>query len=429
MKAPVLRRTKRDLTITAVIIAVSAAALGIVAVNAPARHSSLDAHLVSADAPFQAPAASEGYPVAATEVARVTFTPVSGLSKPLIVDGVLAVPHETSVEGVNPADGSSLWTYTRDKKVCSLAATLGSVITTFDNQDAGCGDVVAVTATTGAYRATRSDIAAENVVPIQSNDAAGTVASTRLELWRNDLVRTVEYGLPMAPQEGDFQPDQDCTITSALTRKANLVVSNTCPDKPDTTTLRIQKRDPADSRKPEVSRVVDTSTLGSVLVAVGQEGMAAYLPAAQPIIISFDKEGKELARTTVEPAPLLQGHTTELFAPATADLPHHMTWFDGARLYLFRPDTLAVDRIVEGVLGTGVATADRLIVPNTQGLAVVNWDNGAVEEEIPVDREGYSGPISLAIAGDTIVEQRGDTYVSLKLTRGQAPAPVHPENQ
>lgn len=422
MKAPVLRRTSRDLKATAAIGAISLAALATVWINAPIRHSELKAETVSAESPFPGVPSGEGIPIGAQQVASVPFTPVNGLAKPLTIDSLLVVPHAQGVDAVNPENGEVVWSYNRDKDVCSVAATMGSVITTFDNQDAGCGDVVAINAKSGTYRATRSDIAVKDVIPIQSIDAAGTVASNRIELWRNDLVRTVEYGLPMAPQEGDFQPEQDCTITSALTRKDNFVVTNTCPDNPDRTYLRIQDRVPDDSRKPEVSHVVDISTLGSVLVAVGQENSAVYVPAEEPIIISFDKEGKESARVKVAPSPLLNNHTTELFSPQTADLPHHMSWFDGERLYLFRPDNLHIDRIVDGVIGTGIAMGDRLIVPNAQGWAVVNWDNGAVEREIPIDRGGYTGPVSLAVAGDYIIEQRGDTYVSYLTTRTGVPA-------
>ena len=128
--------------------------------------------------------------------------------------------------------------------------------------------------------------------------------------------------------------------------------------------------------------------------------------------MSYNFDGETIASTEVEPSKALTDASAP-FAPAIADLPHNMTWFDGERLYLFTPTELRVDHIVDGALGTGVAVDDRLLVPTAEGIAVVNWSSGEVERTIDVDREGYSGPVSLTLAGTAIVEQRGSTAVAL----------------
>ena len=51
-----------------------------------------------------------------------------------------------------------------------------------------------------------------------------------------------------------------------------------------------------------------------------------------------------------------------------------------------------------------MAVDDRLLVPTAEGIAVVNWSSGEVERTIDVDREGYSGPVYLTLAGTAIVE-------------------------
>ena len=101
------------------------------------------------------------------------------------------------------------------------------------------------------------------------------------------------------------------------------------------------------------------------------------------------------------------------FAPAVADLPHHMTWFDGERLYLFSPTELKVDHVLEQAVGTGIAVGERLLVPTEEGIDVVDWATGKTERSIPIDRDGYTGPISLTLAGTAITEQRGNTAVAL----------------
>ena len=54
-----------------------------------------------------------------------------------------------------------------------------------------------------------------------------------------------------------------------------------------------------------------------------------------------------------------------------------------------------------------------LLVPTTKGIAVVDWDNGKVLRTIPVDRKGYTGQVTLKLAGEVLVEKRGDSVVAL----------------
>src|SRR5699024_11233250 len=122
------------------------------------------------------------------------------------------------------ADGSTAWTYTRDNvEICSLATAWNRVVITFRN-GRGCGDVVAIDAATGHYAHTRSTNNSDEVIAISSNDRVGTVPSDRVDLWRSDLVRTVEYGDVEVEQETHLQPDDECTINTALTRTEPLVV-------------------------------------------------------------------------------------------------------------------------------------------------------------------------------------------------------------
>ena len=251
----------------------------------------------------------------------------------------------------------------------------------------------------------------------------GTLSRDRLELWRSDLVRTIEYGHVEAPQEADQQPHPDCALTSALTRMELLAITDLCPDSiTDGVALRFMGTTPEDSRQPEIKQSIDLEP-HSTLVSIGQTAAAVYTPttpAGTARITSFNQQGKELNAATVPSSPLLDGTApthhedrTGVDTPQIADLPHHMSWFDGQRLYLFEPENLLISHIFEGALGTGIAVGGQLLYPNREGIAVADWNTGKILRVIPVDRQGYDGPVSLNQAGHTIIEQRDNTYVAL----------------
>lgn len=291
--------------------------------------------------------------------------------------------------------------------------------------DAGCGDAVSLDAADGSYSATRSAPAPEKVASVASNSRVGIASPERVELWRSDLVRTVEYGEVPAKQEPDQQPHEECAINSALTRTELLAVTEDCPDDPGHTWLRFQTTTPEDSRAPEMAGEVALAA-GSRLVAVGQDGAAVFEPGPTPRLRSFSREGTERLSRDVAAAPAIDaagatGAAADdrapegLFLPHTADLPHHMSWFDGERLYLMHPDNLEVAHVLEDATGTGVAVGGRLVYPTAEGLAVADWDTGKVEHTIPVDRAGYTGEVDLALAGDRVIERRGDELAALRV--------------
>lgn len=410
-KTPILRSTPADWKATGIIAAICAIAVGGAAITANINQ----AHLSQAAVPGEknAPVLAD-VPESLHESFSLPNQPVPGQYRAVSAHGLTITHADHTLTATNP-DGSKAWSYERtDAELCSLSTAWGKVVASYKT-GVGCGDTVAINAATGEYDGTRSAINSEKVVPISSNDRVGTVSTDRIDLWRSDMVRTVEYGAVEAKQEPEKQPHEDCTLSSALTRTENLALTESCPDKPDTTWLRFQDTTPDDSREPEIAADVDIANEGARLVAVGQKAAAVYRPGPHPTIESYNNKGEKLDSSSAEPSPAIDSGASP-FAPATADLPHHMTWFDGSRLYLFTPSDLAVDRIVEDAIGTPIAVADHMLVPTQEGIAVMNWSTGKTERTIAVDRGGYHGPVYLTVAGNTIVESRGDKVVGLSAT-------------
>lgn len=395
-----LRRTRNDLIITGVLTAVALIAVATAWATAPIRGS----ELTPAPEPFVAATALTSVPENLDEIWRVADT-TPGAHLPVTSAGVIIASEGSTLRAHSP-DGQVLWTYDRDVDLCSVSAAFDAAVATY-RTGVGCGDVVAINATDGKYKATRSSSADEEVAPVASNDHVGTVGPERVELWRSDMVRTVEYGEVEAEQEANQQPFPECSITSALTRKELLAVTETCPD--GGTFLRLQHTTPEDARMPDVTQNIELQSADARLVAIGTDSAAVYVENPTPTIVSYDNNGVAVHEQPVNDV----GFPAPPFPQATADLPHHMSWFNGGQLLLFSPDALALTLTLDDAIGTGIAVDGTLLYPVADGIAVTNWDTGEVSRIIPVDRGGYEGPVFLGLAGETIVEKRGSDLVGL----------------
>lgn len=396
-----LRRTRGDLIATGVIAGVSALLLGTAFFTAPAR----DAHLVSAEEEQQDYGQLAVVPKSFSE--GFTLTDTSGRDQPLVANGLVVTYNDHTLTATTP-EGETVWTYERPNELCLVDQAWGKVVATY-RDNAGCGDVVAIEAKTGTYAGTRSAIAPERVVRLASNDRVGYASSERAEVWRSDLVRTVEYGYVEAKQEPDMQP-HECTITSALTRTELVAVTEVCDDG---AFLRLQEATPEDSRKPEVLADVEISP-DAYLVAISQDAAAVYDPTASEVR-GYNKEGTSISSSSVPQMDSPEiGPDGIIKNLPVADLPHHMTYWENNSLLLMEPAALAVTGVFQGALGTGFSAGEKLLYASDSGIAVVDWDKNAVDTIIPVDRGGYTGPVHITSAGATVVEKRGDQVVVLR---------------
>ena len=364
---------------------------------------------VVADAPIAASPAPAAVPASLTEVWSAD---APNSTAPFTVDGLAIAADDHGVTAIDPGTGDEVWSYHRDIPLCEAMISDGRVVAVFRGP-AGCGEVTALNAGDGSYAGTRRGLSSDEVEPVRSNDRAGVRDDRMVELWRDDLVRTVEYGDVEASAEPGMQPHPGCAIADALTRGDVLAVVNDCPDGHR---LVLQEVTPEESRTPEVHSDVELPGPAR-LVAIGQLS-AAVLVDGEVRTYSLEGVPGPSWRPAPEdlPAAPLDGAPLDVPVAATADLPHHMTWFTGSALAAFRPDDLSLAFVIPDALGTGVAVGDELLVPVRGGLARVNWDNGEITGVVPVARpslpEGES--VTTAVAGDMIVEKRGDQLVGLR---------------
>ncbi|WP_145943309.1 Rv3212 family protein [Corynebacterium glyciniphilum] len=421
-RVPSEQRSRTDLVVTALITAaVLVLVLGTWFFSDSRGTSHTEAGPGEAVAP---PSAPDAPPESLDELWRAHSLP-SDSGEPVLVDGTAVLRDGNRVSGVSADDGSEAWSYSRDRELCGVSGNWGRVVAVYRGPK-GCSDVTSLTASTGRYQDTRSALGSSDARFFRSLDHIGVISDDRVELWRSDLVRTVETGHVEAPVKAGVQPLDGCRFTSAQTRKDLLAVLADCDREDGKGTVSLQVADPEESSEPETTHEF-TVPPDAELVGIAQEAAVIYVHGnGRRAADSDDYAGSRFQvlhsdgsfeQHPADPSPTLahlaEGRGDDPFTAATGDLPHHMTWFNGERLIGFGPTDLE-PRFSVPALGTGAAMAGSLLVPVPEGVAVVDWDTGSVERTVPVDRGAYDGPVSLRVQGDVIVEQRGDEMVALR---------------
>ncbi len=198
-------------------------------------------------------------------------------------------------------------------------------------------------------------------------------------------------------------------------------VLEACPKQAD---LRLTLLRPADEEDTPDQKyvpqpgVVDDS--GARVVAVSDTTTAVYVPAPKPTVNIVDETGATVASTLL-PKPPSPGATMS----RAGDL---ITWWTGDSVMVFSANGLRYRYTVSAAgsnipLGPATMMAGRLLVPVTGGYDVFDPATGNGVEHIPVlgapptrsvgGLPASSAAVVPAVAGSTILEQRGDELVAL----------------
>lgn len=168
-----------------------------------------------------------------------------------------------TVTGRDPATGAELWRYRRDMPLCGVESQYGSVVAVYRDQR-GCSQATLLDGDTGERRTARSSYMDENVRLSVDGTYVLAKGERRLEMWRSDLVRTIEYGYVDAAINVKTQPRKGCTLLSAGSSASRLAVLERCPDD-QSDRLTLLNPAPKDNTVPEEygSRVLTGPGAGS----------------------------------------------------------------------------------------------------------------------------------------------------------------------
>lgn len=410
------RRTRGDLVAVAAIIAAVLVVALVVWWRSPERAT--ESVPAAGDAPV--PAAASGAPGGFAEAWRAAD---GASARPLAVDGTVIVADDDTMKGLDYNTGSTRWSYARDVPLCATAEAFGDAVVVY-RTDNGCSEVTAVDADSGSRGPQRSSAFDDTMRLFTDDDYITAVGTGRIESWRSDLVRTVEYGQVDAPINPDAQPRDDCKMQSAAASKMRIAVIERCPDD-DGVRLSVLDPAPEDPAKPEMfgSQVLGIDGMpvqDAQVVATSGERVAVVIPQPAGRSASDSRSGSAsllvydstAARQRMVPFPSWAPEAVvgERTGPV-------ITLWTGSETVALDADTLEVRWTLLDTLGPGTLMGSAMLVPTSDGLAVVGAWDGDVLRTIPIDRGPEKpGPIVPGAVGDILLEQRGSELVALTPT-------------
>jgi hypothetical protein len=351
---------------------------------------------------------------------RQLWTAPSPKTTTPLVAGNVVTGDGREVEGRDPATGNTRWTYARDLELCGVTYVYDYAVAVYPDVR-GCGQVSTIDAKTGERGPSRTAYADPEVRLSSDGTTVLSAGDSRLEQWRSDMVRMLSYGSLDARIKPGTPASPICRLVSAEASSTAVSVLEACPKQDD---LRLTLLRPADEEDTPNQKyvpqpgVVDDS--GARVVAVSDTTTAVYVPAPKPTVNIVDETGATVASTLL-PKPPSPGATMS----RAGDL---ITWWTGDSVMVFSANGLRYRYTVSAAgsnipLGPATMMAGRLLVPVTGGYDVFDPASGNGVEHIPVlgapptrsvgGLPASSAAVVPAVAGSTILEQRGDELVAL----------------
>lgn len=410
------RRRRSDLVVAAAVALTALLVAGVVWLGSDARGTTSS----PAQSPLPTPETASTVPPTFREIWRAS-SPAT--TTPVVAGGAVVAAGDDAVNGLDPASGNVAWSYSRDAALCGITEAWGSAVVVY-RDDRGCSQVTELDGSTGSREAQRTSDADDRTILATDGTYVTARGDSRLEVWRSDLVRTLEYGRVDAPVNPGAQPRDDCTLLSSASTSSRLAVLENCPgDSAD----RLTTLDPApdDGREPEEfgSSVVaaltgaDGPVSGAKVLVTAGDRVALAVPAraGRPASVAlFGGDAQPITEFDL-PATITDGSLQH--SSAAVDAGSVYTWWTGTGTVALSVSDLSPRWTVAGSLGPGTPMAGKLLLPVPNGISVMQPETGAVERTIAVDRGDHTGPVGLSVVGDTIVEQRGGQLVALSGVR------------
>ncbi|WP_037316374.1 Rv3212 family protein [Amycolatopsis orientalis] len=395
----------RDRVLVAVIVVVVAVTGVVIGVNSD---NAATVAQVAATLPPDLPLAPAAVPGSLTELWQA---PSSATPVPIGEANSVVTADKGEVLGRDPLTGTVRWRYSRDLELCTVALA-GIKVDAVYRKDTGCSEVTQLDTGTGRRTAQRNGDAELGTQLVVDGSHVTTTGKKLLNTWRDDLVKSMEYGEVPAVVQPNKQPRTGCTYGTVAAASGKIGVIERCPGDPaDRFTVYRASNDEADEPKVDYSTVL--AGKNAKLVAMSGDLALLVLPE-QKLLVIYGGDGmqKSAYPLDVPAADLAKDPAGGIMT--TSWTAQGVYWFTGSKTMAFSRDDLTPRWTLSNSVGPGVTFGDQLVVPIQGGLAVLDELTGTTIRTVGVDRHGYTGPVRLSSVGPVLLEQRGPTLAALK---------------
>lgn len=385
--------------------------------------------------PSQAtPAAPNAAPATLTERWTLPTDPALGaVASPY---GVVAVADAHTVRGHDAVTGAPRWSYERSNvALCAIGSgdadapgidrrgRVRGILTVFELGGV-CSQLVLLDPVTGDRHYVRTSANQPGGSLAFGGPYAGWLGPSLVELWRDDLVRTIQYGEQPQPPKADtiragceftdlaLADKQFATVEHCADRGPNaLVVLNwaTPADAPD-------KPDGQDVFKHEPRAEIDTGSTAARIVGITADRVAVLVAAPTPAVVVYDAAGTETSRTPVDlPADAVRAADARRAPDRTAATPAIQdgdTRYSIVGSHLLAVSSRTIDVVVPPTPTTG--TASDTAGASTSAVAPPDGSSGALSLsglvsglELPIPPDEVTEATGVD-GGETTTEQRRD---------------------
>jgi hypothetical protein len=311
----------------------------------------------------------------------------------------------------DPLTGQIRWHYTRDLPLCTVNETWGRLNAVYHKTE-NCSEVTQLDPGTGRITAQRNGNAELGTQLVSDGSHVTATGKKLLDTWRDDLVKSAEYGQVPALVNAGKQPRTGCTYGTVAAASGKVGVIERCPGDP-ADRLTVYKAAPEKDDEPQVSFSSVLAGKRARVIAMSGELTAVVLPD-QKLLVIFNGDGSQRAAYPLDvPAADLAADPAG-GTEATTQTPANVYWFSGSKMLALSRDDLSPRWTLSSASGPGIIFASQLVVPIKGGLAVLNENDGSTIRTVGVDRRGYAGVVRLGAAGPVLLEERGTTLTALK---------------
>jgi len=264
-----------------------------------------------------APSAAASVPTSLTEKWSVATDPAIGaVASPY---GVVVTAQGTAAVAFDAVTGERRWSYDpADEQLCAIGSgdtdapgvtVRGKVrgVLVVSGKNGYCSQMMLLDPLTGERHYYRTSPNQAGGTLAFGGPYAGWLGAGLVELWRDDLVRTIQYGDEPAPpkpnathtgcaftdmviDDQQFATVEHCADLATAQVVLNWTTPDSAPNKPDD--QDVFKHDPR--------ATIDTGSSAARLVGITSDRVAVLVADPVPAVVLYDTNGTEVGRTPVD---------------------------------------------------------------------------------------------------------------------------------